>query len=181
MTGEKETMMNTSTKAILGIAAVSALAIAAANGVFAAPGWGYGPGMMGPGMMGGSGYGYGYGRMGGPGMGPGVMMSSDPMGATQEQLTQLKTELAITPAQQKAWEAYADAVTGRTALMLSHRATMFGGGPIGPDQRATFHQQGFGQMQRVITATNDLNKVLTPAQREKAGGQLGTYGPMWTR
>jgi hypothetical protein len=171
--------MNTSTNAILGIAAVSALAIAAANGVFAAPSWGYGPGMMGPGMMGGPGY--GYGRMGGPGMGPGVMMNPDPMGATQEQLAQLKTELGITPAQQKVWEAYAEAVTGRTALMLSHRAAMFGSGPVGPNQRATFHQQGFGQMQRVITATNDLNKVLTPAQKAKAGGLLGTYGPIGAR
>jgi hypothetical protein len=61
--------------------------------------------------------------------------------------------------------------------MLSHRAVMFGGGPSGRDQRAAFHQQGFGQMQQVFTAANNLEGVLTPAQKTKAGGWLGGYGP----
>jgi hypothetical protein len=45
----------------------------------------------------------------------------------------------------------------RTAVMLSHRATMYNAGPVDPNQRAAFHQQGFARMQQVITATNNLN------------------------
>jgi hypothetical protein len=53
---------------------------------------------------------------------------------------------------------------------------MYNAGPVDPNQRAAFHQQGFARMQQVITATNNLNAVLTPAQKARAGGLLGTFG-----
>ncbi|MBF0463117.1 MAG: Spy/CpxP family protein refolding chaperone [Magnetococcales bacterium] len=80
---------------------------------------GMGPGMMGgpgmgPGMMGGPGM--GPGMMGGPGMGPG-MMGSHPHGmgpglpqhpeVLKNCLAVAKQQLAITPAQEAVWAAYA--------------------------------------------------------------------------
>ncbi len=186
--------MKHTTKRYLGIAAVSALVIGTASGVFAhggfgpgsGPGWGMQNGMMGsPGwgqhnrMMGGPGNGPGWGQhhgmMGTPGAGPGWMMNDDPAAYTDRQLTELKDQLGITADQNEAWDAYADAVKGRTGLMLSHRQVMTQSGTIAPEQRFAFHQQGLEQMQKINTASQDLYTALTPDQKAKAGNQFGMH------
>ena len=169
--------MKQTTKYVLGIAAASALIIGASSGVFArggfGPGWGGHHGMMGGpgGMMGGPGN-----MMGGPGGmrgGPGMMMSGDPVAFTDQRITQLKTTLGITPEQETAWSAYAEAVKGKAGLMVSHRQAMWGPDGVTADQRLGFHQQGLEQMQKVTAATRDLYSVLTPEQQAKAGGLIG--------
>jgi hypothetical protein len=184
----KETDMTQTTKRTLGILAAAATLVVATGGVIAAGGNGpdsgtswYGPGRMGGwGMMGGPGM-MGPGMMGGPGMigGPGMMMSGDPVAYTQQELTELKTRLGITPAQETAWNAYASALLGRAGLMTAHRQVMLGSAPVTPEQGLTFHQQGMAQMQQVATATRDLYAVLTPEQQAKASSLLGTRA--WTR
>jgi hypothetical protein len=36
-------------------------------------------------------------------------------------------------------------------------------------------------MQQGLTAANNLEAVLTPTQKTKAGGRLGGYGPRWAQ
>jgi Spy/CpxP family protein refolding chaperone len=166
MATEKETAMKQTTKRILGIAAASALLIGATGGVFARGG--YGPGWGGHhGMMGGP------GGMGGMSGGPGWMMGGDPVAYTEQQLTQLKTDLGITPEQETAWNAYAEAVQAKAGLMAAHRQAMFGNATVTPEQRQSFHQQGLEQMRQVTQARRDLYAALTPEQQAKAGGLIG--------
>ena len=161
--------MKQTTKRSLVVAAVSALTLGAATGAFArggfGPGWGGHHGMMGGGRMH-AGFG-----------GPGWMASADPVASAQKQLAELETTLAITPEQESAWTAYADAVTNKAALMASHREVMHAGA-LAPDQRLAFHQQGLEQMRKVITASDDLYAVLSPEQQAKATGLVGPrFGP----
>ncbi len=78
------------------------------------------------------------GPMMGPGMmtGPGMMMGN-PMGMmgpggphTEGRLAYLKTELKITPAQEKAWKTYSDAVRSIDQKRMSAMG-MMGGGTMG--------------------------------------------------
>lgn len=86
--------MNRSLKTAVGI--VAALGIGAAIAAYAQPpGFGYGPGMMGGGMM---------GMMGN------AMMGNPMLFADTERLARLKTELKITPNQEQVWQSYARAV-----------------------------------------------------------------------
>ena len=156
--------MKQTTKRVLGIAAASALLIGAAGGVFAHGG--YGPGWGGHhGMMGGP---RGMGAYGGPGW----MMGGDPAAYTDQRLTQLKTTLGITPEQEAAWNAYAEAVQARAGIRAAHHEAMFGQGTVTPEQRLGFHEQGLAQMQKVTAATRDLYAALTPEQQAKADGIL---------
>lgn len=141
--------------------AAAAVAIITAGAAFAADG--VTPFSMGPGMM--------SNRMG-PGIGPG-MMGANPVTYTDQQLTQLKTRLGITPQQKTIWNVYVDAMKARAGLMLAHRNAMLGGATITPDQRTALHQQGFAQMQRVASATHNLYAALTPEQQRNAGGPAG--------
>jgi hypothetical protein len=148
---------------------------------------GMGPGMgrgmmgrgMGPGMMGGPGLMRGPGGMGGPGMlGPG-MMSGNPIAYADQRLTRLKAALGITPQQESTWDAYAEAVKGQAGMMLAHRQALMGNTAITPEQRRAFMEQGQAQRRQVAGASRNLYAVLTPEQREKAGGLPGTGG--WMR
>lgn len=155
--------MKQTTKRFLGIAAASALIIGATTGAFARGG--FGPGWGGQhGMMGGP-----RGPHGGFG-GPGWRMSGNPVINAEQQLTELETTLGITPEQQDAWNAYADAVKAKAGLMVAHRQAMFGGAILTPEQRFMFHRQGFEQMQQLNAAAQDLYATLTPEQRARSGG-----------
>jgi len=155
--------MKQTTKRFLTLAAASALVLAAATG--ASAGGGFGPGWGGHrGMMGGPG-----GMHAGLG-GPGWMMGGDPVAVTDQQLSQLKTNLGITPEQEDAWNGYAEAVKGQAGLMAAHHAAMAGSTAVTPEQRQSLHQQGWTQMQAVVDATQNLYAVLTPEQQAKAGG-----------
>lgn len=107
------------------------------------------------------------------GGGPGWMMSGNPLAVADQQLTELKTTLSITADQEGVWNAYAEAVKGKTGLMIAHRQTMMGSDSIAPEQRLAFHEQGLEQMQKVSTASRDLYSVLTPEQQSKAGNLIG--------
>jgi len=154
------------TKRILGLAALSALVIGAAPMIRAA-GWsGMGPGMGGyQGMMGGP------GMMGMGGMGPG--MGGGSVAATSERLANVKSRLGITADQEKAWDAYEQAVINRSALMNAHRETMMSSGmPPTGDQRLAMHQQGALTAQQSAQAAQDLYRVLTPQQKAQADNLL---------
>lgn len=154
--------MKQTTKRYIGIAAASALVIGITSGVFARGG--FGPGF-------GPGWGGHQGMMGGPGR----MMGADSTAFTDQQLTGLKTALGITADQEITWNAYENAVKGKTAVMLSHRQTMFGSGPMTPEQRIAFHQPGLDQMQKLTIASRDLYTVLTPEQQDRAGNLIGLH------
>lgn len=160
--------MKQTTKRTLTLAGAAALIIGAGGVAFAQGyGPGYGPGWGGHhGMMGGPGGGYG------PGAGRGMMGGYQGTYAPQ-QLDELKSTLGITPDQETAWNRYADAVEARADLMQTHRQQMFTNGPVGPDQRLTFHQQGLDQLQKVTTARRDLFNVLSPQQRATADNYTG--------
>jgi len=157
--------MKQSTQRTLAIIGAAALIIGAGSAVFAQGfGPGYGPGWGGHrGMMGGPGGFYG------PGGGRGLMMGGYPAAYTDQQLADLKATLGITPDQEAAWNRYIDAVRGRAELMQSHRQQMFATGPLSPDQRLAFHQQGLEQLQKLTAARRDLYDTLTPQQRAAAG------------
>jgi len=148
---------------------VGAGSVAFAQGYGYGPGWGGHRGMMGGpgGMMGGPGGFYG------PGGGRGMMMGGFSGAYADQQLTDLKSTLGITTDQETAWNRYADAVKARAGLMQSHREQMFNGGPVTPDQRLAFHQQGLDQLQQVTAARRDLYNVLTPPQRAAADTYTG--------
>jgi len=107
------------------------------------------------------------------------MMSGDPVAYADQQLTELETTLDITPEQQDAWSAYADAVLGKAGVMTAHHEAMLGGGTVTPEQRLSFHQQGFEQMQQLNAAARDLYATLTPEQRAKSGGLIGPRCRAW--
>jgi hypothetical protein len=116
--------------------------------------------------------------MGGMGGGSGMMMTGASIDQVDQRLADLKSSLGITPDQESAWNAYAQAVEGKFGLMQAHHATMVSSGPPGPEQRQAFHQQGFAQMQKVQSARQDLYRVLTPQQRANAGNLIGS-SPCW--
>jgi hypothetical protein len=172
-----ETIMKTKTARTITLITIAVAIIGTATLAFAAGG--YGPGMMGgpgggygPGMMGGPGGGYGPGMMGGRGMrgGPGMMGG---YGYTDQQITDMKSALGITPDQEGAWNDYISALQGRAQLMQAHRQAMFSNGPISPETRQAYHQQGYSQMQQLFDARRNLFDKLTPQQRSKAGDIIG--------
>ncbi len=155
--------MKQPTKHIVTLVGAAALIIGTGTFAFA---HGYGPGY-------GPGWGGHHGMMGGPGGGRGMMMGGYTAGYADQQLADLKSSLGITTDQEAAWSRYSDAVKGRAGLMQSHRQQMFTSGPISPDQRLSFHQQGLEQMKQVSAARQELFKVLTPQQRATADTYTG--------
>ncbi|MCG7977343.1 MAG: Spy/CpxP family protein refolding chaperone [gamma proteobacterium symbiont of Clathrolucina costata] len=157
--------MKQSTKHIVTLVGAAALIVGAGSIAFA---HGYGPGY-------GQGWGGHHGMMGGPvgSRGMGMMMGGYTAGNADQQLTNLRSSLGITTDQETAWNRYADAVEGRAGLMQSHRQQMFSSGPVSPDQRQNFHQQGLEQMQQVSAARQELFNVLTPKQRAMADTYTG--------
>ena len=158
--------MRQSNKTLFGLVTASVLSMGAVTGALAAGTQGVPPGYPGmyPGMMG--------GRGGMMGMGPGGMMGGS-LSDTSARLTGIKGELGITPAQEDAWKAYAQAVTKQSALMNAHRETMWSG-PMPPpiDQRAAMHQEGTQAMQQTAQAAQGLYQVLTPQQQARADDLL---------
>lgn len=165
-----------------------ALALAAATTVGAAP-WGPmggcgggGPGaygMGGPGGMGGMGMGF----MGGPGMMWGGAAGS-PAEAVVQRLAQVKTQLAITPQQEAAWQAFATQAGEQAAQMQAmheQQRQAIGANTPAPErmnQHLALMNQRFVGMQALNTAMADLYAQLTPAQRATADGLLGHHmGP----
>lgn len=159
------------------VGSTAALAIAAAvTAVVAAPDgmMGAGTGMMGgmgaAGMMGGAG---GMGMMQG-GMGGGMM--------SEQGLAQLKTQLAITPQQESAWQAFATQATQQAKLMQAtheqHHQPANANTPA-PDRMAQ-HLGAMAQhlpgMQAMSEALSNLYAVLTPEQRSIVDRRFSAMG-----
>ena len=124
----------------------------------------------GPGMMGGPGAGRG------PGSGRGM---NDP--ATY--LAGLKTELAITPAQEPAWGEYAQTVQGMATQMRAMHAAMFEKMQTATWQERQDMMNGMfasrAEAHRMVEeAAQKLLPALTPEQKTKAATSLpGLVGP----
>ena len=100
------------------------------------------------------------------------MMGASPAD-TAARLDNVKQELAITPAQAAAWNAYQQAVINQSALMNAHRQTMWNGQtPATADQRVAMQQQGWPMMQQAAQSADALYRTLTPEQQSKAGELL---------
>ena len=159
--------MNKTSKQFIGIAVVSVLVIGLANGVVArggfGSGWGGHHGMMNGPMGYGSGYGYGHA----------AMMNNHPTEYTEQQFVDLKSTIGITVDQETAWNDYVSAIKAKAGLMQAHRQARFENRQVFQEQQQNFHQQGLAQMQKVFTATQNLNTVLTPEQQAKAGNLIG--------
>jgi len=164
----------------LAIGAVAGVGIALAAATFAhGPGYGYGPGYrmggygMGPGMMGGYG---GYGMHGGFGPGAGMYgMHGYGPGAWGAGLDSLKTELKLTGKQTKAWDAFETAVRGQQESMIATHNAMWNTGP-NPEAHIAFMQQRLEGLKAVQKARSDLYSVLTPEQKTIAD-RYRTGGP----
>ncbi|WP_395022344.1 Spy/CpxP family protein refolding chaperone [Dongia sp.] len=136
---------------------------------------GYGPGMMGFGMMRGC-----------------PMMAGSMMGAASDsdyqrsasawldgQLAYIHSELAITPAQEPAWDVYAAAIKARSGQMLSTHQTMMSAmwqDKLPFDQAYDLHIQAMESHLDAMKTTRDaalkLFHALTPDQQEKASWVL---------
>jgi Spy/CpxP family protein refolding chaperone len=166
--------MKTTTK----FAAVSlaTLSLALASAVFAHPGMGFGPG-MGPGMDHGMGMGMGYGM--GPGM-HGGMVGPETPAVVGARLSDLKTELKITAAQDGAWQAYVAVVQKqaeqRQALRTQMQAQMQDPKAAAPVDRAAQHEAMMKVRDEHLAtrsaALKDLYTVLTPEQKALADQRL---------
>jgi hypothetical protein len=179
-------------KKILVIGGVAAATILAGGWALAqSAGHGHGPGGFGPGGMMGM-----HGQMGagmhgqmGPGMHGqmGHRMHGGP-GLTQfdpARIDSLKTELAITAAQEPAWTTYAKAVADAATVMTTARAEIDPAtvGKMNPQDRFAFvtkmREQGQKQFDAVKTAANELLATLDDAQKAKAQDILPglAFGP----
>ena len=147
---------------VAGVIAGVALAVAAAT--YAQPFGGMGPG-FGPGM--------------GMGPGHGPMAGVDPSVMADSHLSDLKTQLKITPAQESAWQTFAAQAKQQAVSMQAMRAQMQEGTGTAPErmaQRTTMMQQRSAAMATMTDAFNALYAVLTPEQKAIADQNFGMMG-----
>jgi protein CpxP len=168
--------MKRTSKFIAGAAAVGALTLAGL-GLAQAGGMGYGPG-----------YGMGWGGGPGWGMGPGGgwATSSEVGTIVGNRLAALKSELKITPDQEKAWNAFADQAKQQAEAVQALRQQMheqMAAGKVVPGspeffglRKSMLELQQTGAEARA-TKVKDLYAVLTPDQKAVADQSLGGFGP----
>ena len=170
--------MKRASKFIAGAAAVGALTLAGL-GLAQAGGMGYGYG---------PGYGMGWGGGPGWGMGPGGgWATSGEVGTfVGNRLAALKSELKITPEQEKAWSAFADQAKQQAEAVQSLRQQMhqqMASGRAGPGSQEFFalrksmlelQQSGAEAREAKV---KDLYAVLTPDQKAVADQSLGGFEP----
>ncbi len=128
-------------------------------------GWG----MMGQGMMG--------GRMQGPMMGMGGMMG-DPGARIEGRLAFLHAELGITPDQEQAWSAFADAARASAASMseMHKRMTELDSPPTLPERMALMQEvmaSRLDSMRKMHDAIDPLYEELSPEQKKTADSIMG--------
>lgn len=190
-------------KSFLLIGAAAAATLIAGGWAFAqSPGfgpaymWGESHAGMGPGMMQHMGRGMGRG-MGpammqqggagfGPGMGAGMMYGGfGQMFADPGQIDRLKSELGITPAQERAWTDYANAVKDAADKMTAMHESMYAEAvrDWSPADRFAFmtstREELHTQFQTVQAAVNELLATLDDTQKAKAQERLPglAFGP----
>lgn len=114
------------------------------------------------------------------GWGPGMMMGTR---FNEERLNALKKELAITGAQEKAWNDYATSVKDATASMReAHVQMMSASVPATLPERITLHEGlmtgRFETMKSTNAATLALYNALDNAQKKKADELIVGMGMM---
>ncbi|HTQ71062.1 MAG TPA: hypothetical protein VMH92_06170 [Acidocella sp.] len=140
------------------------------------PGYGYGPGMMGGGMMPGWGGKPGPGMMGGwGGAGAGPSHWGGPSVSIADRLAALKDELNITAGETDAWNTYAAAVTAAEKSFADAAGSLWhapASGAMTPDQRfdamtkmVALMKQGYDQKK---AAADALMPHLTQYQQGQA-------------
>ena len=145
---------------------VTGIALAVAGATYAQPYGGMRQG-MGPGM--------------GMGMGPGhgPMAGVDPAAMADAHLSNLKTQLKITAAQEDAWQTFAAQAKQQAASMQAMRAQMqtaTGTAPEQMGQHAAAMQQRAAGMATMTSAFGALYAVLTPEQKTIADQNVGMMG-----
>jgi hypothetical protein len=174
----------------IAIGAVTALTLGLATVVVSAHPYGYGPGSgmgQGPGDGLGAGMGQGMGPMGrgpmghgpmGHGMGPQSLGS--PAAAAEWRLSDLKSKLKITAAQESAWKTFADQskqqAEAMQALMASAQGSAQATAPERLELRNQLMKKRQEQMEKGTAAFKDLYAVLTPEQKALADQRVGVMG-----
>jgi len=102
-------------------------------------------------------------------------MHGDPKAMVEQQLARLRAELAITPQQEPAWDAFANALKGRAELMVSHRQSMMENGMPAGEQHADMMRSGAAQMQKVAQAAEAFYGTLTSEQRGRMERIMGGH------
>ena len=115
------------------------------------------------------------------GMGPvhGPMAGVDPSVMVDSHLSDFRTQLKITPAQEAAWQSFAAQAKQQAATMQAMRAQMHqdtGTAPERMAQRTTAMQQRSAAMATMTNAFNALYAVLTPEQKAVADQNFGMMG-----
>lgn len=168
--------MKSNRKIIVGL--LLAAGFATAGTIAYAQPEGVGPGMGGPGMMGGNHPGAMGPGMSGGGFGPGMKAGArgDPAAHLDAHLAAMKTELKITANQESAWQAYAGQAKKQAESMHSLHAQAPAAAQSAPDrlsQRAEFMKQRTAHMEAMSVALKTLYTVLTPEQRTIADQYFG--------
>jgi Spy/CpxP family protein refolding chaperone len=104
---------------------------------------------------------------------------SNPAARVEGHLAALKVELKITPAQETAWQTFADR-SRKQAEARAARHAQFAAQPkpanvTAPErlaQRTAFMKQGIASMEAMTAAVTDLYEVLTPEQKAIADQQF---------
>ena len=104
---------------------------------------------------------------------------SNPAARVEGHLAALKVELKITPAQENAWQAYADKTRQQAAARTAQHAQWKGNKPAdnvsAPErlaQRTAFMKQAIAGMEARTAAVTELYAVLTPEQKALADKQF---------
>jgi hypothetical protein len=181
---ETEIDMKRATK----LAAVLGLALGAALGTTtvqahpdgSGPGWGMrggmGMGYMEPGMGPGHGRGPAFGR--GPGYGPGGVGA--PGAFLENRLAGLKSELGITPAQEGAWNAFAEESKNQAEAMAKLHETMRESAASTLPERLELRNQMWKQREARSEAmtkkTKELYATFTAEQKSIADRRMSGFG-----
>jgi protein CpxP len=104
---------------------------------------------------------------------------SNPAARVEGHLAALKVELKITPAQEKAWQTFADKTRKQSEARAAQRAKFAGKKPAenmpAPErlaQRSAFMKQALASMEARTAAVTELYAVLTPEQKALADKQF---------
>lgn len=129
----------------------------------------YGPGFGGLGFPGHHGWG---GHVLSMGYGPVAFLDGD----VDARLDTIKTELAITPDQEAAWNGFAESLKAHaTSARAAHESTWPYGGPVTVQERSQLRERLWQQRQSVHQAASKLVNVLDDQQRVKAESLI-SYG-----
>ena len=105
---------------------------------------------------------------------------SNPAARVEGYLAALKVELKITPAQEKAWQTFADKTRKQAEARAAQRAKFAGGkkpadnvpAPERLAQRTAFMKQALASMEARTAAVTELYAALTPEQKAIADKQF---------